>query len=314
MVHALGRRVPLATATACAFLLASVVPPAHGLRLTPHPGCGDLCSKEFWITVAADDVFAAPGRSPMHGASDAVFAQAGKTVGSPQHSVLGASTPAPETQAPTVQEALDTLTEALTIARAVTNNRVRAVVLGRIAEALGETGDVSSGTRIFSESLAAARGIPDNRQRTEALRGIARAQAKAGDLPGAIATVRSISDEAWRAVALHGIAEARARVGDFGGALAIARSMPDGPIGGNREGALSAIARAQAKAGDFDGALTTARGISAPKMASTLSDIAQAQAKAGDIAGALATVQDIDAVLSSTFKLKALLGIAEIQA
>ena len=42
----------------------SVVPPAHGLRLNPHPGCDDLCSKEFWADADADDVSAALARAP----------------------------------------------------------------------------------------------------------------------------------------------------------------------------------------------------------------------------------------------------------
>ena len=67
-------------------------------------------------------------------------------------SVLTASAPAPETQAPTVQAALDTLMEALTTAHAITNNRARALVLGMIAEALGKAGDARGVTRIFSEA------------------------------------------------------------------------------------------------------------------------------------------------------------------
>ena len=60
----LGRRVPLATAAACALLLALAVPPAHGLRLNPRPGCDDLCSKEFWLRADASDVADALVREP----------------------------------------------------------------------------------------------------------------------------------------------------------------------------------------------------------------------------------------------------------
>ena len=51
-------------AAACAVVLASVVPPAHGLRLDPHPGCDDLCSKEFWLRADANDLAAALAREP----------------------------------------------------------------------------------------------------------------------------------------------------------------------------------------------------------------------------------------------------------
>jgi len=214
----------------------------------------------------------------LHGASDAVFAQTGKAVRYPKSLVLSASAPVPETQAPKVQEALDALAEALTIARAITDNQNRAFALVKIAGALGKAGDTRGVIRIFPEALAAARGILDDPQRNKALYSIAPVQAKAGDLPGAIATVRSISNEIMRSRAISYIAEARAKVGDFGGALAIARSMPHD---GQRARAFGGIAAAQARAGDIGGALATARSLPYDlARAVALISIAEAQVEA----------------------------------
>ena len=116
----------------------------EGLGAFPNPeGDGRVTAVEArtcWdetMTFVVHRKFDRYQNASLHGASDAVLAQAGKTVRSPQHSVLGASAHAPETQAPTVQEALDTLMEALTTARAITNNRVRALVLGKDCRSVG---------------------------------------------------------------------------------------------------------------------------------------------------------------------------------
>ena len=80
----------------------------EGLGAFPNPdGTGWMTAVEArtcWdetMTLVVRRKFDRYQDASLHGASDAVFAQAGKAVRSPQFLVLSASAPAPETQAPT---------------------------------------------------------------------------------------------------------------------------------------------------------------------------------------------------------------------
>ena len=204
----------------------------------------------------------------------------------------------PKPQRKVVQEAMDTLSEALSTARSIGEDWKRAWALSAIAVAQAKAGDIS-------EALSTARSIGEDKQRASALSAIAVAQAKAGDRHGAarsiseaLSTARSIGEDGQRASALRVIAEAQAKAGDISEALSTARSIG---VDEQRASVLSAIAVAQTKAGDRHGAarsiseaLSTARSIGEDgQRAWALSAIAVAQAMAGDISEAQSTTRSI---------------------
>ena len=203
----------------------------------------------------------------------------------------------PKPQRKVVQEAMDTLSEALSTARSIGEDWQRAWALRAIAVAQAKAGDRHGAARSISEALSTARSIGDDWQRASALRAIAEAQAKAGDISEALSTARSIGKDGERVWALRAIAEAQAKAGDRHGAarsiseaLSTARSIGKD---GRRASALRAIAVAQAKAGDISEALSTARSIGKDgERVWALSAIAEAQAKAGDRHGAARSISE----------------------
>ena len=228
----------------------------------------------------------------------------------------GEAAPPPEPRTRVVQGALNTLVEALSIARGITEADKRAGALSSIAGAQARAGDVPG-------ALATARGITETDERAWALRFIAGAQAKAGDVPGALATARGITEAGTRVWVLRFIAGAQAKAGDVPGAqrsIAEAQTAARGIIeAGDRARALSVIAGAQAEAGDVPGAQrsfaeaqTTARGITEKwQRAWALGAIAEAQARAGDAPGAFATARGI---IEAGDRARALRDIAGAQA
>ena len=242
----------------------------------------------------------------------------------------------PEPQRKVVREAMELLSEALSIARRIKNSSDRAEALARIAEAQASAGDTRGARRTVAEALTAARSVEDAWLRGHMLQEITEAQASAGDIQGALSSARNLERAWYRAEALAAIAEAQASAGDTRGAqrtvseaLPIARSADEHPF--DRGFALCAIAEAQASAGDTRGAqrtvseaLTLAQSTEGAIFraefyrAELLSAIAEAQASAGDTRGAQRTVSEAltaaRRIEDADDRAKALAGIAEAQA
>ena len=222
----------------------------------------------------------------------------------------------PESQTTAVQKALDTLNEALTIARGIADAHDRAQALSAVAEAQTKAGDAPGAARSIAEALAIAQSITHAYERAQALSAVAEAQTRAGDALGAarsiaeaLATARGINsdddvgdfvptDVAPRVRPLIAVAEAQAKAGDISGARrsiseALATSSSDFPISETlaSQSALVAVAGAQAKLGDIPGALATVRSIrSQGSRLEALSAIAEAQARLGDAPGAAQSI------------------------
>ena len=58
------KRTLLAAALVAGLFLVSTAPPAIGLRFSPYPGCGELCSRKFWPGASAKDVDAGLDKRP----------------------------------------------------------------------------------------------------------------------------------------------------------------------------------------------------------------------------------------------------------
>ena len=220
--------------------------------------------------------------------------------------------PAPQRQA--AGEAMELLSEALSIARSIVNERSRAEVLGAIAGAQASAGDTRGAQRTVSEALPIARSIEYECSRAEALGAIAKAQAIVGDTRGAQRTVsealRSARSEEYpvdRARALGAVAEAQAHTGDTRGAARIVSEALRSARGVEDARNLGAIAKAMASVGDMRGAaltvseaLRSARSVdSKPFRAWHLAAVAQAQAHTGDTRGAARTVSEALSVFRS---------------
>ena len=228
----------------------------------------------------------------------------------------GEAAPPPMSRRRMVQEALNILSEALTVARGVSDAFDRALVLKGIAGAQAAAGDIAGAQRSIAEALAAVRGITSEGNRTISLRKIAGVQAEAGDVAGARATARGISDAKQRGWTLHDIAGVQAEAGDVAGARATARGISDAK---QRGWTLHDIAGVQAEAGDVAGARATARGITIDwPRARTLGVIAGAQAAAGDVAGAQRSIAEalaaVRGITSEWNRMNALGAIAAPQA
>ena len=207
----------------------------------------------------------------------------------------GEAAPPPEPKRIVVQEAQDTLSEALSAAWSIIG--YRAWTFRSIARVQAKAGDIAG-------ALSTARSIGEDRPRAWALNAVAKVQAKVGDIAGALSTARSIGEGRPRAWALNAVAEAQARAGDSHGAarsiaeaLSTARSISDTV---DRVFSLHHIAEAQAKAGDSHGAarsiaeaLSTARSIGEDwQRARALNAVAEAQARAGDSHGAARSIAE----------------------
>ena len=217
----------------------------------------------------------------------------------------------PEPQRKVVREAMELLSEALSIARSLESAFSRSVLLTDIAEAQASAGDTRVARRTVSEALTAARSVENAGLRAIRLARIAEAQASAGDtrvarrtVSEALTAARSV-EVAWlRSSALQEITEAQASAGDIQGALSIARNLEPA---WDRAEALAGIAEAQASAGDTRGAqrtvseaLTLARSAEQPFSGPALAAIAEAQASAGDTRGAQRTVSEALTLAQST--------------
>ena len=239
----------------------------------------------------------------------------------------------PEPPGRVVREAMELLSEALSIARSIEYAPFRATALGVIAEAQASAGDTRGAAQTVSEALSIARSHQVASSRASALSSIARAQARAGDTRGAQRTITEALRSARgveNARSLSAIAKAQASVGDMPGAQrTISEALPIARSGEGADGramALSSIAEAQARAGDARGAqrtiseaLAIARSVEdAAWRAVTLGVVAEAQARVGDTRGAQRTVSETLYIAqnfpTSALRARALGAIAMAQA
>ena len=238
----------------------------------------------------------------------------------------------PEPQRKVVREAMELLSEALSIARSLESAFSRSLLLTDIAEAQASAGDTRGARRTVAEALTAARSVDNAYYRISVLlSAIAEAQASAGDTRGAQRTfsealpiARSVQDMSDRAWELGIIAEAQASAGDTRGAQrTISEALSAVRSAGHTSYvvglALRVIAEAQASTGDIQGALAIARSVeSASERAWALGSIAKAQASAGDARGARRTVSEALPIARSlkyaADSIRALGPIAEAQA
>ena len=117
------------------------------------------------------------------------------------------------------QGAMDTLTEALNVARSEDYDKLRAGALTVIAVVQAKAGDRGGAARSIAEALAVARSITDDSSdRDSTLGRIAIAQAKMGDIAGALGNARSIAGFTSRLSAFAKIAKVQLDAGDRGGA------------------------------------------------------------------------------------------------
>ena len=137
-----------------------------------------------------------------------------------------------------------TLSEALRVARGITDAKERARVLASIAEAQGNAGEDEAAARSIAEALGTAANITKASERNSALWMIAWAQAATGDSAGALSSAQRITEASSRTYALIAIADARAQAGNITGARRIARNMAERK---DRVRALNRMAQAQTK-------------------------------------------------------------------
>ena len=216
----------------------------------------------------------------------------------------------PKSQTIVVREAMELLSEAMSIARKFRDGRERARLLGIIAEAQASAGDTRGAQRTVSEALSIVRSHDvDDADRVWVLPSIAVVQARTGDTRGAQRTVSwalrtapsHIEYPVDHARALAIIAEAQARASDTRGAqrtvseaLSIVRGVENGKN-------LSAIAKAQASLGNIRGAkLTVSEALRHARSGDSnnpfrvwdLAVVAEAQASIGDTRGAKLTISE----------------------
>ena len=140
-----------------------------------------------------------------------------------------------------IQGSIQTVAEALSMARKISSIGDRAEALASVAQAQVAIGDNDGATRSVAEALTFLERVSEDWERDMKSVAVAGAQAAVGDIQGAMATLRSRTDDSDHMYALSAIAEGQAIAGDIQGALTTARSIADDF---HRGYALSEIARA----------------------------------------------------------------------
>ena len=132
------------------------------------------------------------------------------------------------------QAAVGDVEDALSTARSIVDFRPHHA-FGYIAQVQMEAGDTQGAARTVSEALSIARRISEDWRRADALGHIAQVQVRAGDTQGAARTVSealSIArklDKDWKRVGAYAeIAKAQAAIGDIEEALSTTQSITEG--------------------------------------------------------------------------------------
>ena len=202
-----------------------------------------------------------------------------------------------------VEAALATLKDARSIARRISWEGSRAMLLSVMADAQAGAGDIEGAKRTMSEALSLAQRTGSDWSQGSVLGRIAKAQATAGDvgaarqsITDAMSVAGRIGDFEMRASVLSIIAAAQAAAGDIQGAMATAGRLSNHM----HATALGAIAEVQVERGDTEGARRSiARAIPIARRSTddwmrgvALSGIARAQVAASDIDGARRSVAE----------------------
>ena len=199
--------------------------------------------------------------------------------------------PHPKPRKNLLQDALKTISMALTVANRIEDTGDRSSAFNIIAIAQEKVGDVRGAERTFMKSLAATERIVKDWQRNFSFGKIAGAQVRAGMLQEALTTAERIEDPEDQVNAFVLIAKAQEMAGDAQGAVKlIARSFAIAERSGDvdtRDHIYLDIAIVQAEVGKFRNALSTAERMkdSWTKYFAFI-NIAEEQVNGGDFRGA----------------------------
>ena len=135
---------------------------------------------------------------------------------------------------------------ALVTARAVQDEKKRALALVEVANAEATAGRAEAAQTIWTEASESVKAIPFEQQQALALTEIVRVQAAAGQVEAALATVQAIQPDSMRSGARTEIAKAQAAAGQIETALETVRAVQDEK---GQWDALTEITKAQVAVG-----------------------------------------------------------------
>jgi RNA polymerase sigma factor (sigma-70 family) len=204
----------------------------------------------------------------------------GVIAGRPTAATIPTVDDSPKASPQPIPKGRDAFAPVLDSVRAVEDKTERLVLLIRVAQARGTTGDVAGARENLRQALDLADGLDGDSPRGMALREIATTRLRLGDVADALAVAEKFKAASDRNHLLFFLASLQAEAGDIPGARKTAAAITDD----QRDGAVEAVGRAEARAGDLAAAGRTADGLKHQPLsrAGVLGEIALAQAKAGD--------------------------------
>jgi len=180
----------------------------------------------------------------------------------------------------------------------------RASAFKSLAEASLRAGDKQSARQYLNEAVTAAKAITNDLARADTLWRIAAVQAEAGDIDGALSTARPIEFAHHHINAIRDIVTAQAKAGDRTGALETASLLKRDGHEQEYEGAVCNTAFLLALSGQSQNALQFASQALGQESTSCTHNIIRGQAQSGDITSARSTLNTVDSKDKRAIRLK----------
>ena len=180
----------------------------------------------------------------------------------------------------------------------------RARAFKSLAEASLRAGDKQSARQYLNEAVTAAKAITNDLARADTLWRIAAVQAEAGDIDGALSTARPIEFAHHHINAIRDIVTAQVKAGDTTGALKTASLLKRDGDEQEYEGTVCNTAFLLALSGQSQNALQFASQALGQEPTACTYSIISAQAQSGDITSARSTLNTVDSKDKRAIRLK----------